>query len=64
MNTEVVVALIAGGFGLLGTLIEVMRRQNNRDHNTNSSKLDAISNKIDNVDSRLGNHIEWHAHKD
>lgn len=64
MPTEISVALIGGGVTLLVTLIEVMRRQNNKDHASNANKLDLIADKIDNVDSRLGNHIEWHAHKD
>jgi hypothetical protein len=64
METEIIVALIGGGVTLLVTLIELMRRQNNRDHASNAHKLDAIADKIDSVDSRLGSHIEWHAHKD
>jgi hypothetical protein len=64
MPTEIAVALIGASVTLLVALIELMRRQNNRDHATNITKLDAIADKIDNVDSRLGNHIEWHAHKD
>jgi hypothetical protein len=64
MPTEVVVALIGASVTLIVTLIEVTRRQNNKDHASNADKLDAIADKIDIVDSRLGNHIEWHAHKD
>jgi hypothetical protein len=64
MPTEVVVALIGASVTLIVTLIEVTRRQNNKDHASNAEKLDAIADKIDTVDSRLGNHIEWHAHKD
>jgi len=64
METEIIVALIGGGVTLLVTLIELTRRQNNRDHASNAHKLDAIADKIDSVDSRLGSHIEWHAHKD
>jgi len=60
MPTEIVVALIVAGFGLLGTLIEVSRRQNNMDHATNAEKLDRIADKIDQVDSRVSSHIEWH----
>ena len=62
MPTEITVALIGAAVTLLVTLIERTRRQNNRDHAENSQKLDRIADKIDNVDSRLGNHIEWHAH--
>jgi hypothetical protein len=64
MPTEVVVALIGASVTLIVTLLEVTRRQNNKDHASNADKLDQVINKIDNVDSRLGSHIEWHAHKD
>jgi hypothetical protein len=62
MATEIVVALIGGAVTLIVALIELTRRQNNRDHASNASKLDKIADKIDNVDSRLVGHIEWHAH--
>jgi len=64
MNEQIVVALIGASVTLIVTLIEMTRRQNNKDHASNADKLDAIADKIDTVDSRLGNHIEWHAHKD
>jgi hypothetical protein len=64
MQTEIIVALIGGSVTLIVSLMELTRRQNNRDHATNTEKLDQVINKIDNVDSRLGSHIEWHAHKD
>jgi hypothetical protein len=60
MPTEIIVALITGGFGLVGILIERARRQNNRDHASNSDKLDQVIEKIDKVDSRVSGHIEWH----
>jgi hypothetical protein len=61
---EIVVAVIGMTGALLVAMIETTRRQNNRDHATNSEKLDSVINKIDKVDSRLGTHIDWHAHKD
>ena len=64
MNDQIIVALIGGSVTLIVALVEVTRRQNNRDHASNADKLDRIAEKIDTVDSRLGNHIEWHAHKD
>lgn len=64
MSDQVVVALIGAAVTLIVTLIEVTRRQNNKDHASNAIKLDRIADKIDSVDSRLGDHIEWHAHKD
>jgi hypothetical protein len=61
---EIVVAVIGMASALIVAMIETTRRQNNRDHATNAGKLDQVIDKIDNVDSRLGSHIEWHAHKD
>jgi len=61
---EIVVAVIGMTGALIVALIETTRRQNNRDHASNSDKLDSVITKIDTVDSRLGTHIDWHAHKD
>lgn len=43
INDPVVIALIAGGFSVVVALIEVTRRQNNRDHGENSKKLDYLA---------------------
>lgn len=64
MNDQIIVALIGGAVTLLVTLIEVTRRQNNKDHASNANKLDKINDKIDTLGSRIGDHLEWHAHKD
>jgi hypothetical protein len=64
METEIIVALIGASVTLIVTLVEVTRRQNNKDHASNAEKLDRIADQIETIDSRLGNHIEWHAHKD
>lgn len=40
------VALIGGGFSIVVTLLEITRRSNNRDHATNSSKLDYIADLV------------------
>lgn len=63
MSDAIAVALIGGAVTVLVTLIEVTRRQNNRDHASNAEKLDRVITKIDGVDTRLSGHIEWHAHK-
>lgn len=71
MDTEVVVALIAGGFALLGTLVEVTRRQNNRDHGINAGKLDQLVRGHDRIESKVNDlagrhldHIRDHAKGD
>ena len=64
MPTEVAVALIGGAVTLIVALLELTRRQNNKDHASNATKLDKINDKIDTIGSRIGDHLEWHAHKD
>jgi len=60
---QVVIALVAPS-GVLVALIERTRRENNRDHNRNSSLLQRIDGKVDKIDGRLDRHIDWHAHKE
>jgi hypothetical protein len=43
MSNELAVALIAGGFSVVVALLELTRRQNNRDHSENSKKLDYLA---------------------
>jgi hypothetical protein len=43
MSNEIVVALIGGGFTVVVALLEITRRQNNRDHGENSRKLDYLA---------------------
>ena len=67
MNVELVlgvaVAIIAPG-GVIVTLIERTRRENNRDHAKNSELLQLIDGKVDKIDERLEHHIEWHLDKE
>lgn len=60
---QIVIAVLAPS-GVVVTLIERTRRENNRDHNRNSQLLQRIDGKVDKIDSRLDNHIDWHAHKE
>lgn len=57
METEAVVAVIVGGFALLGALVEFGRRQNHNDHGEVTRSLDRIEGKID-------GHINDHAKGD
>ena len=43
MSDEIIVALIGGGFTVIVGLVELTRRQNNRDHGENSKKLDYLA---------------------
>lgn len=54
MSEGIILAIVTGGFSVIVALIERMRRENARDHGSNSSKLDRIESKID-------NHVTDHA---
>jgi hypothetical protein len=43
MSEQIVVAFIGGGFAVIVGLLELTRRQNNRDHGENSKKLDYLA---------------------
>ena len=60
---SILVAVLAPS-GLLVTLIERTRRENNRDHNKNSDLLKRIDKKVDHVSERVDDHIEWHLTKE
>ena len=53
MATEVVVALITGGFGVLVAMIGKLSHDNRRDHGQVQTSLDRIESKID-------DHLEGH----
>jgi len=43
MSDAVIVALIGGGFSVVLGFMELSRRQNNKDHQINSGKLDLLA---------------------
>lgn len=66
MNPEtlaIILALLAPG-GILAVMIERTRRENNRDHQSNSTLLKQIDKKVDKIDERLYDHTTDHeAHR-
>lgn len=59
----IIVAVLAPS-GLIVTLIERTRKENNRDHDRNQRLLEQIDVKVDGIDERLDHHIEWHLDKE
>ena len=59
----IIVAVLAPS-GLIVTLIERTRKENNRDHDSNKKLLEKIDGKVDGIDERLDHHIEWHLDKE
>jgi hypothetical protein len=52
MSDAVIVSIIGGGFSVVVTLIEVMRRQNNKDHGRNTDRLDDILINLQRVEKK------------
>lgn len=68
MNEALLTTVVAGGFSVLVAFIEVMRRQNNRDHGANAAKLDFIAEQqrdthksVERVEAKIHEHISDHA---
>lgn len=68
MSDAIIVSIIGGGFSVAVALLELTRRQNNRDHGRNADKLDDVlinvqrlEKKTDRYGERLQNHIDQHA---
>lgn len=55
----IVLAALAPG-GVIVAFIERSRKQNNADHAKNAYLLSSIDKKVDKIDQRLDDHIEWH----
>lgn len=55
----ILLAVVAPG-GVIVTLLERVRRENNRDHAYNSNLLRRIDGKVDRIGDRLTDHLEWH----
>ena len=63
-NVVAVILAILAPSGIIVTLLERTRKENNRDHRTNMDLLEQIDVKVDNIDTRLDHHIEWHLDKE
>lgn len=63
-NVVAVILAILAPSGVIVTLLEKTRKENNRDHNSNRELLEQIDIKVDGIDNRLDHHIEWHLDKE
>jgi hypothetical protein len=55
----ILIAVVAPG-GVIVTLLERTRRENNRDHAKNAAKLDRVIEVAEETRDRLNDHIDWH----
>jgi hypothetical protein len=71
MTEAVIVAVLTGGFGLVGTMIAVLAKNNAREHQENGGKLDRIIEATENlknghtrIEGKIDGHIGDHARGD
>ena len=60
MDTSIVVALVAGIFSVLVTLIQKTRKENKSDHNMVYNSLIDLKEDVRNVGEKVDGHIDWH----
>lgn len=56
MSDAVLVAIIGGGFSVGVALLELTRRQNNRDHGRTTDKLDDVLISLQRVEKKTDRH--------
>jgi hypothetical protein len=56
----VVAALVTAVGGIVTTLLMVFRKENRDDHATVMETIDRIGGKLDALNTKLGDHIDWH----
>lgn len=71
MSDPIIVALIGGAVTIIVSLLEWTRRQNNKDHANNASKLDRVLEATQNlkdghkrIEDKIDRHINDHARGD
>lgn len=58
-----VTILVAFIIGPLVAVIQNLRKENTEQHNESRALLEEVSKKVDKVDDKLSNHIDWHLNK-
>ena len=64
MSDAVLVALITGGFGLIGSMVALLAKANRREHGENGHKLDLLLKGHERIESKVDTHINDHARGD
>jgi len=71
MTEAVTVAVVTGGFGLIGTMIALLAKANRTEHEENGGKLDRIIEATENlknghtrIETKIDGHIGDHARGD
>ncbi len=56
----VLAALLTAVGGIITTLLMTFRKENRQDHETVMETIERIGGKLDRLDTKLGEHIDWH----
>ena len=64
MSDAVLVSIITGGFGVIGSGIALLARANKREHGENGYKLDLLLKGHERIESKVDTHINDHARGD
>ncbi len=60
MSETVLAAIIGGGFSVAVALLELTRRQNNRDHGRNAEKLDRLLGVVERIEDKTDKNTRNH----
>jgi hypothetical protein len=60
MDTSIIVALVAGIFSVLVTLIQKTRKENKNDHDMVYNSIIDLKDDVRSVGEKLDGHIDWH----
>ena len=60
MSETVLASIIAGGFSVAVALLELTRRQNNRDHGRNADKLDRLLGVVERIEDKTDKNTRNH----
>lgn len=63
MDVFGLLALVLAPGGVIVVLMERFRRENAKDHNEAMRTMERVENKIEKIDERMDDHIEWHLDK-
>ena len=64
MSDPVLISIITGGFGVIGSGIALLARANKREHGENGHKLDMLLKGHERIESKVDTHINDHARGD
>lgn len=56
----VIAALVTAVGGIITTILLKFRSENTQDHATVMDAIRTIGGKVENIDSKLDGHIDWH----